>query len=369
MSIKSNQQPGCQMRNTTELLLITLIVFSVQNGYSGYGDPQDTLPSAFEREVLVMTNAVRMAPGAFKDTYIAGSSILSESMYPSVAPLLYNHDLSRAARFHSVEMAKNCGMIHNSCDGSSFSARVKSFYTSSSSIAENIATGKTTGLQTVIQWLRDDVQGVPAADGSGNDGHRKNIMNAVYKELGVGYAYNASRQWYHFWTQDFGAGKVTMVKVPAGCYLKQTSTTITFAANYYDPSGSSPKSAEVIVDNTVKTMSLMLGTAAKGTWKYTMTDDKKTHCYYFVFTDGSGEKIRFPATATLTTGNELSCTSSSIRSQGRAAVYEASLKKDRDPASMYTLNGVKITGKLAMYRYASGICYNSKHGAIYFYKR
>jgi hypothetical protein len=354
------------MRNFTIIKLLTtvIVVFCFQNSHAGYGDPQDTLPSAFEREVLVMTNAVRMAPGAFRDIYIAGTSILSESAYPAVAPLLYNQDLSRGARFHSVDMAKNCGMIHNSCDGTSFSTRINTFYKGSSTIGENIATGKTTGLQTVIQWLRDDVQNVPAADGSGNDGHRKNIMNAAYEELGVGYAYSGSRQWYHFWTQDFGAEKVTMVKVPAGCYYKPTSTTLAFAANYYDPSGSSPKSAEVFLDNTAKVMSVMVGVAAKGTWQYSMTDDKKTHCYFFVFTDGSGEKIRFPATATLTTGSELSCTATSTHSKERADIHLVLYHNCGDASSIFALNGVKITGKLAVYRYASGVHFNIKTGLV-----
>jgi hypothetical protein len=350
------------MGNSTGLILTIVIVFCSQNAYAGYGDPQDTLPSAFEREVLVMTNAVRMAPGAFRDTYIAGTSILSESTYPAVAPLLYNQDLSRGARFHSVDMAKNCGMIHNSCDGTTFAARVSTFYKGSPTIGENIATGKTTGLQTVIQWLRDDVQNVPAPDGSGNDGHRKNIMNAAYKEMGVGYAYNASRQWYHFWTQDFGAGKVTVVKVPAGCYYKPASTTVAFAANYYDPSGSSPRSAEVFIDNTPKSMSIMVGVAAKGTWQYSMIDDKKAHCFYFVFTDGYSEKIRFPATATLTTGSELSCIINSTDSKQNAGFSARPLHTGHNPVSIYNLNGVKITGKLAVYRYAHGVRFNSKTG-------
>ncbi|HEX2955825.1 MAG TPA: CAP domain-containing protein [Chitinispirillaceae bacterium] len=351
--------------NTIKLFLTNwMIVFYFQNAYSGYGDPQDSLPSAFEREVLVMTNAVRMAPVAFRNTCIAGTSILSESVYPAVPPLLYNQDLSRAARFHSIDMAKNCGMAHNSCDGTSFSARISTFYKDSATIAENIATGKTNGLQTVIQWLRDDIQNVPAVDGSGNDGHRKNIMNAVYKEQGCGYAYNGSRQWYHFWTQDFGAGKVAMVKVPAGCHFNPDNTTLTFAANYYEPSGAAPSSAAVIIDNDAKKMDIMLGTAAKGTWSYSMPDDKKTHCYYFLFTDASEVKIRFPETATLTTGNELSCTASSVINGQSVNAQRISYKNRNNPASMYSLNGVQITGKLAIYRYASGILCGKEGGRI-----
>jgi hypothetical protein len=319
--------------------------------YAGYGDPQDTLPSAFEREVHVMTNAVRMDPRGFRDTYIAGTTILSETNYPAVAPLFYNHNLSRSARFHSVDMAMNCGMQHESCDGSSFSKRISSFYKSSSSIAENIATGKTTGLQTVIQWLRDDIDNAPAADMSGNDGHRKNMMNANYKELGVGYAYSATRKWNYFWTQDFGAGNATIYKIPAGCHYKTNSTTLAFAANYYDPAGATPKSFAVIIDNVVNQMKLVLGSETKGTYSFSMTDDKKVHCYYFVFKDGVGIDVRFPETATLTTGNTLSCSSTNLN-------HKVPFKNciiENEEEYFYNLNGVKITGKLALYRYTSGV--------------
>jgi hypothetical protein len=349
--------------------VIRIVFFVVIQGYfqmaySGYGDPQDTLPSAFEREVHVMTNAVRMDPLGFRDTYISGTTILNETSYPSVAPLAYNQNLSRSARAHSVDMAANCGLQHESCDGTSFAKRVTSFYKSSSSIAENIATGKATGIQTVVQWLRDDVQGKPAADLSGSDGHRKNMMNANYKELGVGYAYSASRQWNHFWTQDFGAGSAVLYKIPAGCHFKPNNTTLSFAANYYDPTGVAPKSSVVIFDNNVNQMKIMLGSPAKGTYSYSITDDKKVHCYYFIFVDGSGAEIRFPENATLTTGSGLSCSSSAIMAHPNKKTSCVTGKRKGMDAPFFTLNGVRITGKLVMYRRASGVFVGEKSGNL-----
>lgn len=344
------------LKNTIIRILncIAFISGCITNAYAGYGDPQDTLPSAFEREVHVMTNAVRMDPRGFRDAYINGTTILSEAAYPSVTPLVYNQSLSAAARSHSVDMALNCGMQHASCDGTSFSKRVTSFYKGSSGIAENIATGKSTGLQTVIQWLRDDVQGKPAADKSDYDGHRRNIMNASYKELGVGYAYSSSKQWNHFWTQDFGAGKASMYKIPAGCHFKQNSSTLSFAANYCDPDGTAPKTAVVIIDGKACQMSLLLGDPAKGTYSFSMADDKKEHCYRFIFTDATGAEIHFPETVTLTTGKELLCSSTFVRAHSDRIGNFSSKRKGPD-TSLFTLNGMRINGKLVMYRCVSGI--------------
>lgn len=59
--------------------------------------------------------------------------------------------------------------------------------------------------------------------------------------------------------------------------------TLAFAANYYDASGSNPKTAEIVIDNTAKPLSVILGVAAKGTWQYVMNDDRKVHCYLFLY--------------------------------------------------------------------------------------
>lgn len=287
-------------------LLICSITFLL---HAGYGDCIDTVPSALEREVHVMTNAVRMDPTGFRDLYISGTNILLPENYPSVAPLWYNNDLSRAARFHSLDMANTCGMQHESCDKTSFGDRIRSYYTKGFEIAENVATGNATGLKTVIQWLRDDnMQKIPAIDKTDGAGHRENIMYHKYNEMGIGYGYSASRSFNHFWTQDLGNGKPSQYyKIPAGCHFKPNSSTLSYAVNYYDQSGIAPRSAAVCIDSDSYPMALHLGTTNKGTYIYSTANDKNVHCYYFQFVDGNGDTVRFPETMTLTTGSQLYC--------------------------------------------------------------
>ena len=181
-------------------------------------------------------------------------------------------------------------------------------------------------------------------------------MNSRYKELGAGYAYSSSRQSKHFWTQDFGGGTATEYKIPAGCHFTPKSSTISFAANYYDNSGSAPTSATVVIDSDVFPMTLLLGKSDKGTYSYTMTNDKLVHCYHFVFTDDSGAEIRFPETVRLTTGTTICCekNSTSIDTYRFSKVRKGSFIHVQESTNFYNLNGTKITGKLRLY-YASGI--------------
>jgi hypothetical protein len=290
---------------------IGLFLISVYAASSaGYGDIQDGLPSRMEREALTMTNAVRMDPAGFRDKYIPSTTILLPANFPAVAPVWYNHNLNKASRFHSNEMANTCGMQHNSCDGTTFDVRIKSYYTSSSWLGENVATGVATGIGTVIQWLRDDnAQRVPADDTSKNAGHRKNIMNSAYHEMGNGYAYSATRDYKYFWTQDFGGGTGSDYKIPSGTHFLAPSntTTLFFAANYYDKSGNAPSKPTVVIDGVESAMTLHLGKLAAGTYIYSMTNDKKAHCYYFLFTDATGTLVRYPQTTNLSTASDSAC--------------------------------------------------------------
>ncbi|NLL12742.1 MAG: CAP domain-containing protein [Fibrobacter sp.] len=340
------------------LLPNILLCIICKNSIAGYGDFSDSIPIAPEREVHVLTNAVRMDPQGFRDLYIKDTNVLKTENYPPTTPLWYNHDLSRAARFHSIDMANNCGMTHQSCDGTSFANRIKSFYKTSSFIAENVATGRSTGLLTVIQWLRDDInQGVPAQDLSSNDGHRQNIMNPRYNEFGCGYAYSNTRKYNHFWTQDFGGATVKeKYKIPAGCHFNPNSSTLSYAANYYDTSGIAPKSASVFIDGKFYPMTLHLGTPGMGTYLHSTTSDGKEHCYYFVFIDGSGNSLRFPQNSILSTGQQPICENVSTIStcSPRSEINSIRTNQFSPAHSHYRLDGVKITGKLQRY-YSSGI--------------
>ena len=281
---------------TTVLLALS---FSATPLFAGYGDQINGYPNQQERELHLATNAVRTAPQEFRDTYIGSYNILLPQNYPAVNPIYLNYDLNQAGRVHAEDMAANCGLSHDSCDGTSWSTRIRSYYTDSSWIAENIATGYSSGFSTVIQFLRDDVGNTPAADYSGSDGHRRNIMNGGYGDFGPGYAYSPTRPWYHFWVQDFGGGSPPHYAIAAGSHLYLTAQAISFMAVFHDPDGDAPQSARVVVNGVAQDMSLHLGSPARGTYLLNLPNDNACRDYYFQFLSADGTSWRFPETTEL----------------------------------------------------------------------
>ena len=57
-------------------------------------------------------------------------------------------------------------------------------------ILENIAAGNATPEAVVDQWMH-------------SPGHRANILNKDFKELGVGYYYKENSTYKHYWIQMF----------------------------------------------------------------------------------------------------------------------------------------------------------------------
>ncbi|MBD3316919.1 MAG: hypothetical protein GF344_14115, partial [Chitinivibrionales bacterium] len=269
----------------------------------GYGDPSSTYPAYpnwQERAIHVLTNACRMAPQAFRDAYVGNGSILLPSNYPAVAPVYWNEDLNRVARLHATDMAKNCGMSHTSCDGTGPFTRIKRYYTKSNTLAENIAYGHANPLSTVVQWLLDGSRSNPAPDRSGGDGHRRNIMNGSYRELGVGFD-TGPQGWPSdnpnpYWVQDFGGGQSAFTYHPIAaashCFIESGKTT--FLMNYYDAGGGEPTNIEVVVAGVRHDLSLTLGTASTGTYMVSMPIGHECRSYFFVATDGGGDEWRYP---------------------------------------------------------------------------
>ncbi len=111
-----------------------------------------------------------------------------------IPPLKRNADLDYAGRYHSKDMMDENYFDHNSYDGGtqvcSWSTRINAFYTGWSYLGENIAAGYSTPEAVVQAWMN-------------SSGHRANILNSNYREIGVGYTYGGG-DYYRYWTQDFG---------------------------------------------------------------------------------------------------------------------------------------------------------------------
>jgi uncharacterized protein YkwD len=135
----------------------------------------DPLWSGYEAEVLRLSNLRRQA-GATCGT----------TSYPPAAPLTMNPALRCAARLHSKDMADKAYFSHTSQDGTSFSQRITRAGYNWRTVGENIASGYRSPQAVVDGWML-------------SSGHCRNIMNAAFTQIGVGFSGN------YLWTQDFGA--------------------------------------------------------------------------------------------------------------------------------------------------------------------
>ncbi|MGW1002724.1 CAP domain-containing protein [Streptomyces sp. NPDC002520] len=103
--------------------------------------------------------------------------------------LKVNATLTKAAQAHSDDMATHRNMSHTGSDGSSPGDRITSAGYSWSAYGENVAYGYSTPEQVMAGWMS-------------SSGHRANILNCSFKEIGVGLAQPGS-----YWTQDFGTAR------------------------------------------------------------------------------------------------------------------------------------------------------------------
>lgn len=133
----------------------------------------------FEQKLIELVNQERAAAG--------------------LPPLKGNDNLSSASRYHANDMFADVYFNHDTYDringdlqfACGVWQRITSFYTFSTA-GENIAAGYTTPENVMAGWMA-------------SDGHRANILNPNFRELGVGYYYGANQSFSHYWVQDFGA--------------------------------------------------------------------------------------------------------------------------------------------------------------------
>lgn len=108
-----------------------------------------------------------------------------------LGPLTMNGALVAAAQRHSSDMAANQFLGHTGSDGSSASQRISEAGYSWATVGENAAqTWSVSAGDVVGLWL-------------GSDGHRANILNPAFIDMGLAYATASNGAVYY--TQTFGA--------------------------------------------------------------------------------------------------------------------------------------------------------------------
>ena len=121
--------------------------------------------SSYESEVVRLVNDARQENG--------------------LQPLAASGELSRVARIKSQDMVDQNYFSHTSPTYGTPFQMLTSFGVSYRTAGENIAYGQRTPREVVTAWMN-------------SPGHRANILNASYTQIGVGYVASGN-----YWTQLF----------------------------------------------------------------------------------------------------------------------------------------------------------------------
>lgn len=125
----------------------------------------DSSVTAYESEVVRLVNEARKQNG--------------------LSPLTTNWELSRVARYKSQDMVDKRYFSHTSPTYGSPFDMMKAFGISYRTAGENIAYGQRTPQEVVNAWMN-------------SPGHRANILNGSFTQIGVGYVAAGN-----YWTQMF----------------------------------------------------------------------------------------------------------------------------------------------------------------------
>ncbi len=246
---------------------------------AAYGDAVDGYPTYDERVLHHWTNAARLDPEAHEPHYTAGGcsvDVFTDDERTGKPALRWDHNLTRAARFHTDDMADNDFFDHASSDGTDGLIRIAQYY-GSSAVGENISQGYPDHRAAVLQgWM------------CSTDGHRGNIMDADWSELGTGV--NGALR-----TQDFGGDPILPVSIAMGVHTPAIpSISVGFYADWYDAAGRPPERFEVVMNGIPHPMSLEWGEAGQGMYSWAGDLPLESCVMYHFEADIDGAMARFP---------------------------------------------------------------------------
>lgn len=161
------------------------------------------LPSAWAAGMPTLQSTLG-TQGAQDDPALLAQRVIGltnlERAGAGLPPLKANQTLSGAARAHSLAMAERDFFDHTDpSTGSNSGDRAKAAGYLWTAVGENIGLGYTTPEDAIAGWM-------------GSQGHRENILNPDFREIGVGFVEGSGAQancqnppCQYYWTQVFGA--------------------------------------------------------------------------------------------------------------------------------------------------------------------
>lgn len=165
------------------LLLISCAVigfYSCQKGDASSKAPTVPNPSGNPSTNVNQANLLQLVNNVRQTGCTCGSTAM-----PPVAVVSWNDQLATAALNHSNDMNSNNYFSHTGSNGSTAGERITSTGYAWKAYGENIAKGYPNEQAVIDGWLN-------------SEGHCKNIMSSLFKEMGVARAGS-------YWSQEFGS--------------------------------------------------------------------------------------------------------------------------------------------------------------------
>ena len=245
------------------LSIIGLIVgtTSITTAQINDDDSGDSVQNeAFELEVIRLTNLERTSRG--------------------LPPLRRNGDLTNAARAHNQDMIVNDFFSHQGSNGSWPDERACAhgfapYGWGDCYVGENIAAGYPTPAAVVVGWMN-------------SQGHRENILNGGYREIGLGH--NTGGSWGQYWTMALGSQPLVLpVFINDDAAETETrAVTLTLTRENISSWGSigAITGVKISEDPTFAGAAWQSWAQAK---PFTLSIGNETKTVYVKFTDGSTE--------------------------------------------------------------------------------
>ncbi|MET8414078.1 CAP domain-containing protein, partial [Streptomyces sp. NPDC005195] len=156
-------------------------------------------PSATKKSVPTLRRSASPAKASASASKVAAAPtttvaqvvalVNQERATAGCGPLTEDAQLEKAAQAHSDDMAARNFFEHTNPDGADPGQRITAAGYRWSTYGENIAQGQQTPEAVMESWMN-------------SPGHRANILNCAFKNIGVGVHKGSGGPW---WTQDFGA--------------------------------------------------------------------------------------------------------------------------------------------------------------------
>ncbi|MGW0883211.1 sigma-70 family RNA polymerase sigma factor [Streptomyces sp. NPDC002671] len=145
-------------------------------------------PAQTARPTRTAPTAPQVPPASSSTVTQVVALVNKERAAAGCDPVTENPQLEKAAQAHSDDMAARNFFDHTNPDGADPGQRITAAGYRWSTYGENIARGQQTAQSVMDSWMN-------------SPGHRANILNCGFKNLGVGVHKGTGGPW---WTQDFG---------------------------------------------------------------------------------------------------------------------------------------------------------------------